>query len=313
MLLRSGWGTGFYRGAATRASRAPGSVAPAGTATLPAMPVLVTGAEHAVGRAALRVLLRAGGEVRAYLDPHAVRDGLVGELRAAGCKVARGTPDDEGLLELALEQVHTVVHAGADPLVSAEAVLDDAASVLSAALGAGCRRLIVVSHLGVGEPRGNPWLEALAEVEEMLVDAPLETVVIRRTLTYGPDDALTAVLAQSSAGAAPDAQHEPVWIEDLAAALVAADARDRSGALPHLQVDLRGPQLTSLAEFVALLGGQVVGGLRHRIQSPGAGAPVPPHVVELLSRDLVLDREAPSAGTTLGAGAKRVRAELHDD
>lgn len=270
--------------------------------------MLVTGAEHATGRAAVRGLLRAGGEVRAYVDPAAAPEGLVQRLRVLGCKTARGALDDEGHLELAMEQAHTVLHAAAEPLTDADELLDAAASVLSAALGAGCRRLIFLSHLGADEPRGNRWLEACAEAEGMLADAPLETVVLRRALTYGTDDALTGVLATTTAGASPDALHAPLWIDDLVAALVAADARDRATPLPHLLVSLAGPEATSLGEFVALLGGQVSD---EAAAAVGSGAPpLPGHVVELLSRDLLPAAGAPTAGTSPRSGAAVVREHL---
>jgi uncharacterized protein YbjT (DUF2867 family) len=276
------------------------------------MPVLVTGAERATGMAALRALLRAGGEVRAYLDPLRAPDGTVDRLRALGVKTARGTLDDEGFLETALEQVHTVVHAAADVLVPPEAVLDDAASVLSAAVSAGVRRAVVLSHLGVDRAAGNAWLEALAEVEDLCVDSPVDTVVLRRALTYGIDDELTAALVRSgAAGATPDATHAPLYLTDLAAAVVAADDRDRAdGALPHLVVPLGGPDLTSLGELVAVLGGQVYGGVGG---APSARRGLPEHVLDLLSRDLVPDRRLPTASTTLRQGAALVRESLGTD
>jgi uncharacterized protein YbjT (DUF2867 family) len=271
------------------------------------MPALVIGAEFAVGRAAISALLRSGGEVRAFLDPTRVAAGTVERLRGSGVKVARGTLDDEGFLERALEQVHTVVHAAADPTERPAEVLDGAASMLSAALGAGCRRLVFVSHLGVERPGGNPWLEALAEAEELLVDAPIDTVFLRRALTYGPDDALTEGLIDGASGAAPDATHAPLWIGDLAAAIVAADARDRAvGALPHLLVPLGGPELTSLGELIALLGGQITGGLGGTPAKARTSA-LPAHALELCSVDLVPGKEHPRAGTPLRVGAALVR------
>lgn len=263
------------------------------------MPVLVTGAEHGAGRAAVKALLRGGGEVRAFLDPLDAPGDLVATLRAGGCKVARGTPDDEGLLELALEGVHTLVHAAADPLTDPERVLDDLSTAVSAALGAGCRRLVFVSHLGAGRTDGNPWLDALTAAEDLLADAPLETVVLRRALTYGLDDELTAVLVETTAGATPDAMHNPLWADDLAAAIVSADARDRATRLPHLVVPLGGPELISLAEFVALLGGQV--------RDAAPTGPLPDHTRDLLSRDLYLPHGSATAGTSPSQGAGLVR------
>ncbi len=271
------------------------------------MPVLVTGAEGALGMAAISALLSSGGEVRAYLDPLAAPDGAVERLRAAGCKAARGTLDDEGFLEAALEQVHTVVHAAADVLTAPRDVLDDTASVLSAAVSAGVRRVVLMSHLGVEEPSGNPWLEALAEAEELCIDSPLDTVVLRRALTYGPRDALTAALIDGASGVAPDATHAPIYLHDLGGAVVAADDRDRAdGALPHLVVPLGGPDMTSLGELIAMLGGQITGGYGGapaRTRSPL----LPDHAIDLLSRDLVPERGLPTAGTSLRTGTALVR------
>jgi uncharacterized protein YbjT (DUF2867 family) len=271
------------------------------------MPALVTGAEHALGVAAAFALLRTGGEVRAYLDPLLAPDGTVERLRAAGCKTARGTLDDEGFLESALEQVHTVVHAATDLTADAETVLDDLASVLSAAASAGVRRVVLVSHLGVDDPRGNAWLEALAEAEELCEDSPLDAVVLRRALTYGPADRLTGALVDGAAGVAPDATHAPLYLDDLAAAVAAADARDRAdGALPHLLVPLGGPDLSSVGELIAALGGQITGrygGAPSRIVTRD----LPAHAIDVLSRDLVPPRGLPTAGTTIRSGAALTR------
>ncbi len=161
------------------------------------MPVLVTGAEAGLGREAVRALARAGGELRAWLDPDALDDpeGDAARLRAAGVKAAIGTIDDEGRLEQALTRVHTVVHCWGGPIVAPDQELDGLAGVLSAALGAGCRRFVWPSHLGADDPGGDAYLSACAEGEDLLAGAGLESIVIRRALTYGPGDALTRQLA----------------------------------------------------------------------------------------------------------------------
>ena len=277
------------------------------------MPTLVTGAANLVGRAAIHALLAAGGEVRAFLDPLDAPEGTVEGLRSLGVKTARGALDDEGHLELACEQVHTIVHAAAaDPMSDdVDAVLDDAATVLSAALGANCRRIVLVSHLGADDPAGNRWLDALGEAEQMLADAPIDSVAVRRSLTYGLHDPLTETVIEGAPGADLEAIHAPIWVDDLAAGLVAADARDRAqGAVPHLVIPLPGPSDCSLGEFVALLGGQITGGIRSSIARarPG-GDRLPPHVLDLLSRSLPTDPSAPSAGTTPEVGAALVRED----
>ena len=242
------------------------------------MPVLITGAETAEGRAAARRFRAAAGEVRVFVDEN---DAPAAEfLRAAGCKVARGTLEDEGHLETAAEQVHTIVHLAGGPVTDPGDVVDDAATVLSAAIGAGCRRMIWASHVGADDPRGNAYLEACAEVEGLLGDAPLETIVVRRSLTYGAGDPLTVALAN---GAVPDeakeSTHQPLYVDDLA--LVIAEADRVRGGVGDLGIllTLVGPTEVLLGGFADLLTAA------DRVAAP----PLSPVVADLLTRDLVVD------------------------
>ena len=258
------------------------------------MPVLITGAETAEGLATARRLRRTG-EVRAFVDVDATT--AAETLRSYGCKVAKGSLDDEGHLEAALEQVHTVIHLAGGPMTQPDEVLDGAATVVSAAIGAGCRRMIYASHLGAGDPRGNAYLIACAEVEALLADAPLEAITIRRTLTYGPGDPLTDALA---AGRVPpeaaEATHSPLYADDLA--LVIAEADRVRGDLHdlHVQLTLSGPMEILLASFADLLTSP---------QSLGYGPALPPVVADLLGRDLVTD-EGLTGPTRIPEGLERL-------
>ncbi|MPZ72097.1 MAG: NAD(P)H-binding protein [Nitriliruptorales bacterium] len=264
-----------------------------------AVPVLITGAETAEGRATARRFLRGGGEVRVFVDPAA--DRAAEDFRTAGCKIALGTLDDEGHLETAAEQVHTVVHVGGGPMTAPTQVLDDTATVLSAAIGAGCRRLIWVSHVGAGDPRGNGYLQACAETEAMLADAPLESIIVRRALTYGPGDPLTLAL---SAGALPrdaeESTHQPLYVDDLALVLARADhVRGSVGDL-SIEVTLTGPTEVLLSGFADLLAAPN----RDRDAVP----PLPRTVADLLARDLVID-DAMVGPTDIPQGLERLTWE----
>lgn len=242
------------------------------------MPVLITGAETAEGRAAARRFRASAGEVRVFVDAD---DTAAAEaLRSAGCKVARGTLEDEGHLETAAEQVHTIVHLAGGPMTAAEVVVDDAATVLSAAIGAGCRRMVWASHVGADDPRGNAYLEACAEVEAMLGEAPLETIVVRRSLTYGPGDPLTGALANGALPTlAKESTHQPLYVDDLA--LVIAEADRVRGGVGDLAILLT---LTGPTEVL-------LGGFADLLTAPERTAPpaLSPVVTDLLARDLVVD------------------------
>jgi len=272
------------------------------------VPVLVTGAEHGAGLAAVTALVRRGGDVRAVLDPTRAPEGLVQRLRGAGVKTARSALDDATLLEQACRDAHTVVHAAADPLTDPDELLADAATVVEATTQAQVSRIVLLSHLGAQAEAANPWLAALGEAELLVTQAPTVTVVIRRALTYGLDDALTHALAEGAPGADPDALHAPLWAGDLAAAIVAADARDAPG-VPHLALTLGGPRHASLGELTALLGGQIAAGPGSRLPD---GSSLPAHAVDLLSRDLLPDRDAPCAGTSPETGGAQVRRARDD-
>lgn len=285
----------------------------AGTRTVRPMPVLVTGAERALGAATVAALAASGGQVRAYLDPLRATPAVLAGLRAHGAVVARGAPDDEGRLELALAQVHTVVHAAVEPLAAPAAALDGVATTLSAAIGAGCRRLVVVLPFAGHDPDGNPYLEAVAEVEQLLADAPLETVALRCALPYGSGDPLVLALAGGAAAAYPglaDARHAPVLAEDLAAATAAADRQRGAAGDLALVLRLAGPETVSLGDFGRLLGAPA-GRLRARLGWLRGDVPVlSDHVVDLLARG---EPPGPATCTPTGvrAGVARLRAEVY--
>lgn len=240
------------------------------------MPVLVTGVETGLGRATVRALRRAGGEVRAYLDAEVAGDDDAEDLRRAGVKTALGEIDDEGRLEQACEQVHTVVHCWGGPLTDPDEELDGVAGVLSAALGAGVRRFVWPSHLGADAPDGIAYLEACADAEGLLAEATLETFVLRRSLTYGPGDELTARLG-AARDVRGDARHAPLALGDLARALAQADRLERGRVRRDLSVtlELAGPETVTFADLVAALG------------NGPAGPPLPATTAALYSRDLL--------------------------
>lgn len=228
------------------------------------MPVLVTGAEDGLGARVVEQLRMSGGEIRAYLDGNVVTTDAAASLRSTGCKVAVGELDDEGHLEAALAQVHTVAHCWGGPLHDLDAQLEAAGTVASALLGAGVRRLVWVRELAVDS--ANPYLARLAEIGALFEDLPVETITLATSLRHGPTDQLTTRLAEgwlSGSGADAAAVHAPIDLEDVARAVAVADRRrDPSGEL-HLRLGLRGPEQMPLHEFL------------HRIGAPELTAHVP--------------------------------------
>jgi uncharacterized protein YbjT (DUF2867 family) len=253
------------------------------------VPVLVTGAATAVGRHAVRLLAGTGGEVRVFLQLDAggggTAEALAARYREVGCKVALGDLDDEAHVESALEQVHTLLHLLGRPTDDPAAHLDRTATVVSAAIGAGCRRLVVLSDLAAADPAGNPWLEALAQAEDLVADAPMERVVLRAAVTHGEDDPLTVALAAGALGEAPPGAHWPVAAVDVATTAVLADReRDVDGSL-HVVVAVAGPRRMTTADYVRALRAHV---------AAGPGDPLPAAARELMGR--VVERPDDAVG-----------------
>jgi nucleoside-diphosphate-sugar epimerase len=220
------------------------------------MPVLVTVDGTSVAHRLLPRLVAEGGEVRAW-----VAQGDEAGLRAAGAFVASGDVDDEGRLEAAMEQVHTVVHLAADPLApSVERVATAASTVLRAAVNAGVRRLIVTSLAGVGAltPSARPGHAeaglrgALARIEDDLQAAPIPTVVVRTGLV---DTSETRdVLAALPTGVAADVEVAPVRDTDLIELLVALDSVRSEAHQGHVTFLADGPRWCTLAEHAERVG-----------------------------------------------------------
>ncbi|MFO8074631.1 MAG: NAD(P)H-binding protein [Egibacteraceae bacterium] len=272
------------------------------------MPVLVVGAERVVGRAAVAALARAGGEVRAFADAATARPEVLAALRGLGARVAVGAPDDEAHLEAALTDAHTVVHLAGGPLAEPAAHLEAAAATVLAAETAGCRRLVLASELAAGEPAGVAYLEAVAEAEALVADSPLEGVVLRCALRVGRGEPLAAALG---AAALPpevaEARHAPVFVDDVAAAIAAADAARGDRPAADVVVELVGPDVVALG---ALAAPQGAGRSRWRRRSASTGGADGPVAVLPLELHGWLARPGRGGPGALGRGGTPLAAAL---
>lgn len=224
------------------------------------MPVLVVPADTALGVPLVEALRRDGAEVRAY----ATGAGDVRALRAVGAFVAVGDLDDEGRLDAAMTDAHTVVALHADPLVASEDALATHLHVaLTAAHKAGVARLVVRSVPGadVGE---DPLRRACASVEERLADLPLPTVVVRTSLVD------TTALRDALASQPPpeDVDVGPLAVGDVVDALVALDAA-RGTRVGHATFRLQGPA-RPLRRYLDHVGQGMVG----RVYTPAGRVPL---------------------------------------
>lgn len=219
------------------------------------MPVLVTAADSTLGVLAVRRLLAEGGEVRAYCRG----SGPVAELRAAGAIVAVGDLDDEGRLEAAMAQVHTVLHlAGGLLSPSAEQVAFEADVVTTAAVQAGVRRLICLSLPGADPAADEPLRRAKGMAEAALRSAAVPTVVVRTSLVDGPR--LRDALAGRDLDEATLArQVAPVRADDLVELLAQLDAVRSEAHEGHVVFAANGPVRVTLGDYLDAVGRSRVG------------------------------------------------------
>ena len=219
------------------------------------MPVLVTSAHRPFARRLALRLLDEGGEVRAY------GHGDTSSLRAAGAFVASGTPDDEGRLDAACTDVHTVVHVGGGLLDPApDRMVAEVEVLLRAVTNAGVRRVIALSLPGASPEAADPVRRAKAEVEARLAAAAVPTVVIRSSLVVTP--AIIDALATAGLAAADrEVALAPVRPADLAELIVAFDQARSRAPMGHLLVAADGPERVSVGDLLT----------RRGVGAPGAG------------------------------------------
>lgn len=146
--------------------------------------------------------------------------GDITDFRHQGAFVSVGTWDDEGKLEAALTEVHTLVfipHGLAAPASASHAAARVAAR---AATQAGVQRVLMVSALGAADST-EPYRESLHAAEQALSAVPAQTLILRTNLVATPrliDAVLTGDL-----DAVSDVDVAPVSMRDIAALVAAYD------------------------------------------------------------------------------------------
>jgi uncharacterized protein YbjT (DUF2867 family) len=222
------------------------------------MTVMVTGASGPVGHALIRRIV-ARDEIRA-----AVRRPEAAEpLRAMGAKVTVGRLDDAVALADVLRRVFTVIHlVGGVHQADDDAVMaanhGSVVTALAAAREAEVRRFILVSVPGASPDARDPYLRAKGLAEEAVVHSGLEHAVLRSTHVYGLGGLWFTAVVQAALADPPlvpgdlDARLAPVFVDDLAEVIAAADDRrdDPAGTWA-----LEGPDAMTAREFTRLLAG----------------------------------------------------------
>lgn len=163
--------------------------------------------------------------------------------------------------------------------------------------GAGVRRLVHVSALGVAEHAPSRYLRSKAAGEAVLQLAAqtqgLDVTVLRPSLVFGAGDASVNLFARLQRlfplmplGGA-EARLQPVWVQDLARALVEVLLRREALGQTY---EIAGPRELTLGELVRLAG-RVSGHERPLLPLPGPLAALQALAMECLPGEPLLSRD----------------------
>ncbi len=125
----------------------------------------------------------------------------------------------------------------------------------------GVRRLVHISALGVDTSSPSRYQRSKARGEAVLRAADLALTVLRPSVIFGADDRFLNLFARLQSVfpvmplAGASARFQPVWVEDVAAAVVAClhHPQHQQGSVGQTY-DCAGPQVLTLAELVRLSG-----------------------------------------------------------
>lgn len=195
--------------------------------------------------------------------------------------------------------------AGCDAVINLVAVLHgDAARFervhvqLPRRLAAACdankvRRLLHVSALGVADDAPSLYLRSKAQGEAVLRAAGLDLTLLRPSVIFGAQDRFLNLFAKLQALApvmplaGANARFQPVWVEDVAAALVAC--LDQPATIGQT-LELAGPEVLTLAQLVQLAG-RLSGHERRIVPLPPALARVQAWLMALAPGEPLMSRD----------------------
>ncbi len=179
-----------------------------------------------------------------------------------------------------------------------------ASKLARACQATGVRRVVQVSALGadIRNPEGLPsnYLRSKSRAEQVLHQAELELTLIRPSVIFGAEDKFLNTFADLQqlfpvvplAGAS--ARFQPVWVEDVAQAVVNCLGRAHAHASIGQIYEACGPDVLTLRELVELAGrisGANHGRGRPVFALPEALARVQARLMELMPGEPLLSRD----------------------
>ena len=221
--------------------------------------VTVFGGGGFVGRHAVRALAKAGYRIRVavrrpHLAPEVKVMGDVGQIEVVQANlrnpasVAAAVAGSDAVINL----VGILYAAGRQTFSSVQA--EGAATVAKAAAAAGVKRLVHVSAIGADAGSPSAYARSKAEGEAAVRAAFPGAVILRPSVVFGPEDeffnrfaamaSVSPVLPLIGGG---ETKFQPVFVGDVAKAIVAASGRDD---LAGETFELGGPEVLSYRQVL---------------------------------------------------------------
>jgi NADH dehydrogenase len=260
--------------------------------------IAVTGGTGFVGQAVCEQLVeRSGGAGgRIVVPTRRIRRGQAVQSLPTVERVQADVHDERALAR---------VLAGCDAVVHLVAILhgseadfqrvhvDLPRKLVAACRAAGVRRIVHVSALGVAADAPSRYLRSKAAGERVLRESGLDVTVLRPSVIFGARDRFLNLFAQLQALApfmplgGADARFQPVWVEDVAAAVVRC--LDRPQTIGQT-IECAGPEVLTLAQLVRLAG-RLAGCERPVLPLPEAMARLQAGLMELLPGEPLMSRD----------------------
>jgi NADH dehydrogenase len=292
--------------------------------------VTVFGGSGFIGRHLVRALAKRGFRVRVAvrrpdLAQYLMTAGAVGQVHAVQANLRYPESIEAAVdgAEAVVNLVGLLVESGRNRFDAVQAFGPGA--IGRAAKAAGVARFVHVSSLGVTATR-SAYGRTKAEGEAAALEAFPETVILRPSVLFGPEDnffnklaalaRLSPVLPVIGGG---ETKLQPVFVGDIAEVL----ARGVEGSLqPGTVYELGGPEVMTMRQITELVMKFTnrsrllvplpfpIAALQAKVLQFLPNAPLTPDQVELLKTDNVVSNEAVADRRTLeGLGIKPVTVE----